>query len=59
VGKNILQKRGICSCKKHSIGKMENNPFHEPLPVKRLKGYLGGAYSRKINHQTYYDVASL
>jgi Txe/YoeB family toxin of Txe-Axe toxin-antitoxin module len=49
-----LLKRGL-----NSIGKMENNPFHEPLPVKRLKGYLGGAYSRKINHQTYYDVASL
>ncbi len=30
---------------------LEMDPFHEPPPVKRLKGDLGGAYSRKINHQ--------
>lgn len=30
---------------------MEADPFHEPPPVKKLKGDLSGAYSRKINHQ--------
>lgn len=30
---------------------IEQDPFQEPPPVKRLQGDLKGAFSRRINHQ--------
>jgi Txe/YoeB family toxin of toxin-antitoxin system len=37
---------------------IENDPFANPPPFKKLKGILEGAYSRRINlqHRLFYQV---
>lgn len=49
---------GLRSNAEHLIKILEENPYQDPPPFKKLVGDLEGAYSRRINiqHRLVYEI---